>query len=452
MCWNDRAYKKCSTTIAIKPKRSQSTLVLRSGNHQSVPVLALQKITASIGLAMLCMLPLASCSNAPNSVRDAFTADPRLTGSSPSPQASPAIVLPPKFPAEVPKYPNATLIDAQSTGEFPTENSPDLATRWTSSDDRDRIFSFYRDELQKNGWKLDQQNADQGQLVASRQGLKVAIGVQSAQNGANFSIETKTESTSAATTKPGDSGFVGPIPPTPAASTPNASGTAFSDLDRAPQELRSYVKDLAQLGVLTPQTQTKSNDRSLFDPNKGITRRVYARWLVSANNRIYNSRPARQIRSGVETAQPAFKDVSAKDPDFPAIQGLAEAGLIPSSLSGNSGAVLFRPDAPLSREDLILWKIPVDTRQALPTTTIESVKQTWGFQDVDRIDPKALRAVYADYQNGDQANIRRAFGYTTLFQPKRPVTRAEAAAVLWYFGFQGDGISAQDALKGEKPQ
>lgn len=421
-------------------------------------MISLQKLTATVGLAMLCVLPMSSCSNLPSasSLRDSFAADPRLTGTSgtPSPQSGSGVQLPSKFPAEVPKYPNATLLDAQSTGEFPTEQSADLATRWTSSDPRDRVFSFYRDELQKNGWKLDQQNPDQGQLVASREGLKVAIGIQPNQNGTTFSIETKSSNGEATQTpntapKPGDPNFVGPVPQTNAAPSPAASNTPFSDLDKAPQELRSYVKGLAQLGILTPQTQAKSNNnQSLFEPNKNITRRVYARWLVAANNRIYSDRPARQIRLAVEGGQPAFRDVNAKDPDFPSIQGLAEAGLIPSSLSGDGSAALFRPDAPLSREDLILWKIPVDTRQALPNATIESVKQTWGFQDAGRIDPKALRAVYADFQNGDQANIRRAFGYTTLFQPKRPVTRAEAAAVLWYFGFQGDGISAQDALKG----
>jgi hypothetical protein len=53
----------------------------------------------------------------------------------------------------------------------------------------------------------------------------------------------------------------------------------------------------------------------------------------------------------------------------------------------------------------------------------------------------------ADFQNSEQANIRRVFGYTTLFQPKKPVTRAEAAAALWYFGSQGEGLSAKEAQK-----
>jgi len=33
------------------------------------------------------------------------------------------------------------------------------------------------------------------------------------------------------------------------------------------------------------------------------------------------------------------------------------------------------------------------------------------------------------------------------FNPKKPVTRAEAATALWYFGTQGEGVSAADALK-----
>ncbi|MFM6833570.1 MAG: S-layer homology domain-containing protein, partial [Dolichospermum sp.] len=131
----------------------------------------------------------------------------------------------------------------------------------------------------------------------------------------------------------------------------------------------------------------------------------------------------------------------------PLIQGLAEAGLINSILSGDATAVLFRPDAPLTREQLLLWKVPLDTRQSLPGANLEAVKQTWGFQDAGNIEPKALKAILADFQNAEQSNIRRVFGYTTLFQPKKPVTRAEAGAALWYFGTPGEGISATEALK-----
>lgn len=176
-------------------------------------------------------------------------------------------------------------------------------------------------------------------------------------------------------------------------------------------------------------------------------RRDYARWLVAANNRMYANNSGKQIRLVSQTNQPAFSDVPKTDPDFAVIQGLAEAGLIPSRLTGDATTVQFRPDAPLTRESLILWKIPLDTRQGLPSASIEAVKETWGFQDAAKIDLEALRAVLADFENGEQANIRRAFGYTTLFQPQKPATRAEAAAALWYFGFQGEGISVQEALQ-----
>ncbi len=123
--------------------------------------------------------------------------------------------------------------------------------------------------------------------------------------------------------------------------------------------------------------------------------------------------------------------------------------MIPSRLTEDNTNLLFRPDAPLIREDLVTWKVPLDTRQSLPKASIEAVEESWGFQDVENIDSSAVRALYADFQNGDRSNIRRIFGYTTLFQPKKPVTRAEAAASLWYFGFQGDGITAREVLESE---
>jgi hypothetical protein len=85
-------------------------------------------------------------------------------------------------------------------------------------------------------------------------------------------------------------------------------------------------------------------------------------------------------------------------------------------------------------------------RKALPQASIKALEESWGFQDAADINSTALRALYGDFQNGDRSNVRRIFGYTTLFQPKKPVTRAEAAVSLWYFGYQGDGITAREIL------
>ena len=291
----------------------------------------------------------------------------------------------------------------------------------------------------------------------------VTFGQSSEKTPQNQTIEKLPDV--AAVPQSGSPNFIGPVQPADIASQPDATadavgstqtkgGDEFNDLNKAPAE-RKYIEDLAALGVLTPNSgSTKAGSATsdvAFEPNKIISRRQYVRWLVAANNQIHANSPGKQIRLASADAQPAFQDVPKTDPDFAEIQGLAEAGLIPSPLSGDTTTVLFRPDAPLTRENLILWKVPLDTRQDLPAATIDAVKQTWGFQDAARLEVKALRAVLADFQNGEQANIRRVFGYTALFQPKKPVTRAEAAAAIWYFGSQGEGLSAKEALQ-IKPQ
>lgn len=273
-----------------------------------------------------------------------------------------------------------------------------------------------------------------------------------------------TPMTASSAPEPGQPDFIGPVNagPVPVASpdpsTPSGNPLLpTAELAQVPEELRRYVGDLLALDLLTVTPASSSTGQvspvsTEFKPNQGITRGDYARWLLTVNNRFYADQPDKQIRAGVTSATPAFKDVPTAHPDFEAIQGLAEAGLIPSALTGNVTAVNFRPEDPLTRKDLLLWKVPLDTRQGLPAATVDAVKEAWGFQDAGKIDPLALRALLADYQNGEFANVRRAFGYTTLFQPDKAVTQAEAAVVLWRFGSQTEGISAaQVRARGAAP-
>lgn len=225
----------------------------------------------------------------------------------------------------------------------------------------------------------------------------------------------------------------------------------YVDIDKAPEETQPYLVDLIELDLLEVSNETKSADGKTqtipadqFRPNQATTRREYARWLLATNNRFYTDQRSRKIRPGVGSSSPVFKDVPVSDPDFGAIQGLAEAGIIPSPLTGSSTELTFRPDAPLTRKDLLLWKVPLDIRSTLPQATSTAVEQAWGFQDAAKIPARALQAVLADYQNGDLSNIRRAFGYTTLFQPDKAATRAESAAVLWRYGNSTEGITAED--------
>lgn len=387
----------------------------------------LKKITLSLGIIAV----LTGCSGS-QLFENRFTADPSLQNSpqvSTSPTLDPdAVISTQNFPTEIPRYSNATL----------EEISPDATrdrgqSRWSSPDPINLITDFYQKEFQTNDWvitqplSLDDLNSS---LIAKRNNLQVTLSPSVQGQKTEFTLDYQPLD---------NAGLIIPSPSPSNAVIPNSPVT-FNDLDQVAQPLRDYIQDLGELGILTPKNGNN------FQANAPITRQEYARWLVAANNQFYATSPSKQIRLGNKNATPAFSDVPPNHPDFPSIQGLAEAGLIPSPLSNDASAVLFRPDAILNRENLIAWKVPLDSRKALPNASMDTLKETWGFQDTAKIDPKLWRAIYGDFQNGEQANIRRVFGFTTLFQPKKPVTRGEAAAAIGYFGFQGDGLSAKDVL------
>jgi hypothetical protein len=426
--------------------------------------------------ACLCIGLLSSCANSPTgkALERTFAADSKLKNnanvvSATNTAQDQTVPLPKDFPTEIPLYPQAELEKVEA---LDVPSAQGQLTSWTSSDPINAVQNFYQRAFNSSGWQvISKPDTDAGgTFVVRRKALQVTLSLSTGtktQEATPSPTATSTPSQIGAITTKFDiqyirnAGETTSQPPATPTATPTTAeivtpGTPqnFTDLDKLPQELRQHIDDLAALGVLSlDASKAKSDDTTStkFEPNKTISRREFARWLVAANNRIYANRPGQQIRLAADSAKPAFQDVAKSNPDFASIQALAEAGLIPSPLSGDTTAVLFRPDAPLTRENLILWKIPLDTRQALPTASVDAVKQTWGFQDAAKIDSRALRAVTADFQNGDQSNIRRVFGYTTLFQPKKAVTRAEAAATIWFFGSQTEGISAKEALQ-LKPQ
>ena len=378
--------------------------------------------------------------------------------------------LPEEIPPEIPIYPQAELqqLDPELTAE-----SGSLILR--SPDQFNAIAKYYQEQLQTQEWKIIQpfsleQDGNSQSVVASKNNLKIKISltdspVSNEDNDSQTEINiaykpfidgltsANPESTSESEITPDIPDNSPDEPEVDADKTPVKDSakvpvtnavTNFSDLGEVREQLQQDVKDVAALGILTPQTKDSPDQ---FAPNELVTRRDYARWLVSANNKFHNNSPGKKIHRAKNASQIAFKDIDTEDPDFGAIQGLAEAGLIPSILTSDSNNVLFRPDATLTREDLVTWKVPLDVRAALAKASIETIEETWGFQDAAKIDPLAIKALFSDYQNGDRANVSRIFGFTTLFQPKKGVTRAEAAASLWYFGYQDDGISAKELLE-----
>lgn len=402
---------------------------------------------------------------------------------------STVIQLPGNFPPSFPIYPRVELQEAES------RNGRDSGMlSWTSPDNSKAIADYYQAELNANGWNIVKPfdlNDETGisRAIATKDNHKVHLTLLRSRNqetgndGTKLSAiyelleqdiaaseskaeqpkpepnaELKQNQSELETATQTETDFPDIVRAKPdKVVRENALGSdyvpvlgnSFEDLDSVPEPLSQPLATVSALGILTPYTGEGNIETSKFAPNAIITRGEYARWLIAANNLYYEGNPGKKIYTVNSTSQPAFNDIQEDNPDFGAIQGLAEAGLVPSRLTQDSTKLLFRPNAPLTREDLITWKVPLDTRQALPKASIEAIEESWGFQDAANIDSSAVRALYADYQNGDRSNVRRIFGFTTLFQAKKPVTRAEAAASLWYFGFQGDGITAQEILESE---
>ncbi|KAA3460729.1 valS [Gossypium australe] len=187
------------------------------------------------------------------------------------------------------------------------------------------------------------------------------------------------------------------------------------------------------------------------------TRREYARWLVRTSS-LLERNPRHRIvpciaLSGSETS--AFDDIGANDPDFESIQALAEAGIIPSKLSGRNtsdgskGEINFYPDRFISREDLINWKALVE--YDFEPGVIEQISRTKAdFMDLKEISPDSSPGLFIDMLAGEKSILRKVFGTILIlnggdmimilflnfvgqikrFQSNKPSTKAQVAVAL----------------------
>lgn len=225
---------------------------------------------SAVRLSLLaCLLSLLSaCSNS-KVLESWFAADPKLkenpvTMSSPpeTQQNQTQNQLPDDFPPEIPIYPEAQLLNVEST---PSRRGKTL---WTASDSSDAIASFYQEEFQSNDWQLDtpsSQGEDElsqsgsnavSDWVVRRDGLQVRVTISSQPDGEETTSPSASQDSSKDTTfvieYQRDSNFA-QFDTEESNQTQIASESAleFSDLDKAPEQLRQYVEDLAALGVLT---------------------------------------------------------------------------------------------------------------------------------------------------------------------------------------------------------
>ncbi len=216
---------------------------------------------------------------------------------------------------------------------------------------------------------------------------------------------------------------------------PSPAPIALADLSSAPLALQPLVQDVVNLRAIP------TSEIQLAQP---VTRRQFARWLMALQQRLYQDQIERQVRAATPGSLPVFADVPRSDPDFAAIQGLAEAGIIPSRLTSPTAPTRFQPDQPLTRSDLVAWKVSLDVPGALPPATVADVAKIWGFQDAAKISP--LGALVADAGN-EPSTVRRVWGRTRLFLPEKPVSQAQALAALWSLGSGDTLVTAGDALK-----
>ncbi|KAM7271847.1 hypothetical protein ACFE04_031061 [Oxalis oulophora] len=166
------------------------------------------------------------------------------------------------------------------------------------------------------------------------------------------------------------------------------------------------------------------------------TRREYARWLVHINSLLERNPKYRIVPSILLSGSiiSAFDDVAIGDPDFKHIQALAEAGIIPSKLSGSNmlegqGNVRFFPESFVSRQDLVNWKAQVEYK--VKPGIIEQISTTKvDYIDMKGISPDASPELFMDMLAGNKSIIRKVFGQVKRFQPNKPSTKAQAAVIL----------------------
>lgn len=251
-----------------------------------------------------------------------------------------------------------------------------------------------------------------------------------------------TTQTAAAVTSPSTS------PASPATSPSPSPTPAFSDLNGVPSA--PYIDQLAQLQVFWPPGGP-------FQPGRPVLRREFVRWLMRADAAIWAIDPSNQIRSALPGSKPYFSDVPVTDPDFGAIEGMHDAGIAIGFPDKT-----FKPNRLITREEALAIKAYVDCGSPDPLLA-NDIGQAY-YELPAWKDKRGISRVYVaaigSCLNQDQGTtppnqldtIGRTFGAIVMLYPKRPLDRAEAAAMIWRIGEQKPDLnnfpprSAADAL------
>lgn len=219
--------------------------------------------------------------------------------------------------------------------------------------------------------------------------------------------------------------------------TPSPAPTAaFSDLGGV--AAAPYIDQLARLQVFFPAG-------GVFEPDKPVLRREFVRWLMHADAAIWAQNPSGVIRPSHTDAVQFFSDVPTDDPDYTAIEGLREAG-VPLARGRR-----FRPNQPITREEALAIKAYVDCGAPDPLLTSDPAQayaDLAPWKDDRRIGRAYVVPIASCFMQdagtvpADRLDtIARTFGNVDFLQPRRPLTRAQAAAMIWRIGEQKPDLS-----------
>jgi hypothetical protein len=171
-------------------------------------------------------------------------------------------------------------------------------------------------------------------------------------------------------------------------------GVAFTDLNNYAWAKDSVAK-LADLGAVV------GDGKGHFLPNRAVTRAELAKMLVLAANLTLDGNKS-------------FPDVTAAHAPYRAyIQAAAAAGLMIGDASGN-----FRPDAPISREELAVVLVRLANPESVPAIAAN-------YKDLGQVKAYALQSVQIAHSLG--LMVGNPDG---TFRPQAAALRAEVAKAL----------------------
>lgn len=234
-----------------------------------------------------------------------------------------------------------------------------------------------------------------------------------------------------------------PAAPTATAVTPPAAPTAAPSATGTPDPLAAVkftdisgnvaeqiIKQEAAAGVFGTMTGT-------FRPYDPLTRAEYVRWLVRSNNAIAKGDASSMIRLADPSSDVTFVVVPKSNPDFPYIQGMANAGYVIGVDSKH-----FAPARNITREELIAIYVSRMVGSNVKPSTPDQIASDVGLTDAKDISKPYWGAIESDHWSGlfgSNHVLNRVYGSIKVFHPHKLATRTDAAMAVQAFG--GSDIS-----------